>query len=104
MIKALYGINSSKATWRTHMTQSMYDVNVLSKANTDVLVRAATKPEVLEQYDYLHPSVDDILLCFHQAKEVMKMSTNVYRPWEKPVTMKVYAKVNSSFWRIDERV
>ena len=48
MIKALYGINSSKATWRAHMTQSMYDVNVLSKANTDVLVRAATKQEVLE--------------------------------------------------------
>ena len=80
MKKALYGINSSKTTWRAHTTQSMYDVNVLSKANTDVLVRAATKPEVFEWYDYLHASADDILLCFHQAKEVMKMSTNVYRP------------------------
>ena len=47
MVKALYGINSSKSTWRAHMAQSMYDVNVLSKANTDVLGEPLSKRKVL---------------------------------------------------------
>jgi hypothetical protein len=71
--KALYGLKSSGAAFRAHLAESLYDLGYTStKADPDVWIRPATKPDGFEYYEMLLVYVDDVLCISHDGEATMK--------------------------------
>ena len=80
IIRALYGLKSSRAACRAHLAQSMNDIGFTpSKGDPDVWMRPATKPNGYKYYEYVLIYVDDILCISHQAEKVMETLGSLYR-------------------------
>ena len=60
--KALYGLKSSGAAFRSLLAQTIWDLNYRpSKADPDVWMRAATKPNGFKYYELILCYVDDVI-------------------------------------------
>ena len=71
--KALYGLKSSGAAFRAHLAETLYDLNYTpTKADPDVWIRPATKPNGFEYYEMTLVYVDDILCISHDPKATME--------------------------------
>jgi hypothetical protein len=71
--KALYGLKSSGAAFRAHLAETLYDLNYKpTKADPDVWIRPATKPNKFEYYEMLLVYVDYVLCISHDAEATMK--------------------------------
>ena len=71
--KALYGLKSSGAAFRAHLAETLYDLNYLpSKADPDVWIRPAIKPDGFKYYEMTLVYVDDIMCISHDPKATMK--------------------------------
>jgi len=71
--RALYGLKSSSAAFRSHLSQALIDLGFYSSyADPDVYMRVAVKPDGEEYYEYLLVYVDDILCISMDAKDVME--------------------------------
>jgi hypothetical protein len=80
IVKALYGLKSSGAAWRSLLQQSLLDLGYEStKADPDVYRRPQTRPDGTEYYEYLLVYVDDILCVSHKPEETMKAIASIYR-------------------------
>lgn len=73
VIRALYGLKSASAAFRAHMAKKLDDLGFRSSvADPDVWMRAATKPDGEEYYEYTMMYVDDILVVSLDAMAIMK--------------------------------
>ena len=80
IVRALYGLKSSGAAWRAMFAQSLLDQGFQStKADPDVWIRAAIKPDGFRYYEMLLVYVDDILLISHATKPTMDAIAKLYR-------------------------
>ena len=72
--KALYGLKSSGAAFRAHLVaETLYDLNYTpSKADPDVWILPATKPNGFEYYEMTLVYVDDILCILDDPKAPIK--------------------------------
>jgi Reverse transcriptase (RNA-dependent DNA polymerase) len=79
--KALYGLKSSGAAWRSLFASTLVNFNfVNSIADPDVWLRAAIHPQtILECYEMVLVYVDDILHLSHNPKDLMDEIAKIYR-------------------------
>ena len=79
IIRALYGLKSSGAAWRAHLSQTLQDLEFKSSlADPDVWYKRATKPDGFQYYEYILIYVDDILVLSHQPKLTMNALGALY--------------------------
>jgi hypothetical protein len=79
IVRALYGLKSSGASWRAMLAQSLTDMGYAStKADPDVWIRAAFKPDGFEYYEMVLVYVDDILHLSHDIKPTMAALKKLY--------------------------
>ena len=72
VVRALYGLKSSGASWRKMMADSLLDMGFAeSKADPDVWMRETSKPNGTVVWEYVLCYVDDILAISHRAKEII---------------------------------
>jgi hypothetical protein len=88
IVKALYGLKTSRAARRAHFTQTLHELNFQScLADPDVWFRPAVKANGFHYYEYILVYVDDLLVLSHQPTSIMKNLEAYYRlkdGFEKP--------------------
>jgi hypothetical protein len=72
IVRALYGLKSSGAMWRSHFANTLKDLGFQSSlADPDMWYRSATKPNSFEYYEYILVYVDDLLVVSHEARSIL---------------------------------
>jgi hypothetical protein len=80
IVRALYGLKSSGAAWRSHLANTLRSLGFTScLADPDVWYRAARKPCGAEYYEYILVYVDDVLALSHQPEVIMQSLETYYR-------------------------
>jgi hypothetical protein len=70
--KALYGLRTSGAAFRAHLAETLYDLGYApTRADPDVWIRPAVKPDGFKYYEMVLVYVDDILCVSHDPKATM---------------------------------
>ena len=101
IVRALYGLKSSGATWHALLAESLHAMGFTpSLADPDVWYKEAAKPNGFQYYEYLIVYVDDILVLSHKAKEVMAMIEKLYRLKEAASIPKTYLGSTIMEWSI----
>ena len=78
--KALYGLKSSGAAWRSHLSKSIAEMGFTSsRGDPDLYFRAANKPDGTPIYEYILVYVDDILAISHDTAPIMDDFAKLYR-------------------------
>ena len=103
IVRALYGLKSSGAAWRSHMAQTLVDLKFKSTlADPDVWIRAAIKPDGFKYYEYLLVYVDDILCLTHDPMKVLNTIRQVYPiKDDKIAEPSIYLGATIKKWTID---
>jgi hypothetical protein len=71
IVRALYGLKSSGAAWRSHFANSLRDLGFLSnQADPDVWTREAVKTQGDKYYEYVLVYVDDQLTISEDPKNI----------------------------------
>ena len=71
--KVPYGLKSSGVAFQAHLAETLYDLSSLpTKADPDVWIRPATKPNGFEYFEMTLVYVDDILCISHDPKATMQ--------------------------------
>jgi hypothetical protein len=71
--KALYGLKSSGAAFQAHLVETLYDLNYKpTKADPDLWIRPAVKPDGFKYYEMLLVYVDNVLCISHDSEATMK--------------------------------
>ena len=71
--KALYGLKSSGTAFRTHLAETLHDIGFKpTKADPDIWIRPAVKPDGSKYYEYIMCYVNDILSVSLDAKSVLR--------------------------------
>ena len=74
IVRALYGLKSSGASWRAMFNNSIRDMGFQpSIADPDVYIRPFTKPDGTKYYEYILVYVDDVLIISHAPEEHLKV-------------------------------
>ena len=105
IVRALYGLKSSGAAWRSHLAETLHGMNFTSSlADPDVWYRAAVKPDSgFKYYEYVLIYVDDILALSHRPQDIMKTLGGLYRLKENSVERpKRYLGATIKEWRFPE--
>ncbi len=80
IVRALYGLKSSGAAWRSHLANTLQTIGFTScLADPDVWMRPAMKPDNFEYYEYVLVYVDDLLVLSHQGDKIMQSLETYYR-------------------------
>ena len=70
--EALYGLKSSGTAFRAHLVETLHDIGVNpTKADPNVWICPAVKPDGSEYYEYIMCYVDDILSVSLDAKSIL---------------------------------
>ena len=86
VVRALYGLKSASSSWRSTLANLLSDLGYTStKADPDVWIRPAVRPDGFEYYEMLFVYVDDILSVSHRASEAIKEITDYYKAKEGSV-------------------
>ena len=73
VVRALYGLKSASAAFRSFMAKKLDELNFKScPADNDVWMRPATKPNGEEYYEYLVSYVDDLLCISMDPNRVLE--------------------------------
>jgi hypothetical protein len=84
VVRALYGLKSSGASWRAMFAQTLSDLGyVSSKADPDLWLKPKTKPNGDEYYSYVLVYVDDVMHFDHEPNIFMSQLEEVYRLKDK---------------------
>jgi hypothetical protein len=93
IVRALYGLKSSRAVWHAHLAQTMMDMGFKScLADPDVWLSAATKADGTKYYEYILIYVDGILTVSSNPSAIMGTLLVAYQLKEDPTTGKTYAR------------
>jgi len=80
IVQALYGLKTSGTAWHNTFAQKLMEMGYTStKADPDVWIRPATKPDGFQYYEMLLIYVDDILSISHQPLQTMQQIKELYR-------------------------
>jgi hypothetical protein len=80
IVRALYGLKSSGAVWRSHLANTLQSLGYTScVADPDVWYCAAVKPDGFHYYEYVLVYVDDLLVLSHQGHKTMTALEEFYR-------------------------
>jgi hypothetical protein len=80
VVRALYGLKSSGASWRSLLADVLSCLGYEStKADPDVWIRKAVREDGFEYYEMLFVYVDDILSLSHRTKEAIEEITKFYK-------------------------
>lgn len=80
IVRALYGLKSSGAAWRSHLANTLFHLGYKSSlADADVWYREAMKADGFQYYEYVLVYVDDLLVISHQGEKTMKALEEFYR-------------------------
>lgn len=72
VVRALYGLKSSGAMWRSHFAGNLRDMGFTSSlGDPDVWLREATKSDGSEYYEYVLVYVDDLLIVSHEPNKIL---------------------------------
>ena len=72
MVRYLYGLKSSGASWRNMSAETFHQINfVLTVADSDVYSRRVSKPNGKEYYELLLLYVDEVLCCSYKPKLII---------------------------------
>ena len=70
--RALYGLKSAGAAWRAFFVQALTMLGFQSThSDSDVYIRAQTKPDSMDYYEMLLVYIDNILVLSHDTKPIM---------------------------------
>ena len=73
VVKALYGLKSASFSFRSYMAEKLSDMGFQSSmADPDVWLRAATKGDGEQYYEYVLMYVDDILAISCEARPILE--------------------------------
>lgn len=73
IVRALYGLKSSGAAFRSFLADTIYELGFIpSKADPDVWMRPAIKEDGFKYWEYLLIYVDDCLCVSHAPEKVLK--------------------------------
>jgi hypothetical protein len=73
IVRALYGLKSSGAAWRSHLANTLRQMGFKPcLANPDVWFRPSTKPNGYKYYEYVLVYVDNVLTLSHRGDSIMK--------------------------------
>ena len=79
VVHALYGLKTSGASWRATLAATLTEMGFcLSRADADVWMRPATKPNGFKYYEYLLVYVDDVLAISHDPKPLIEEIGKTY--------------------------
>ncbi|KAI2490038.1 Reverse transcriptase (RNA-dependent DNA polymerase) [Fragilaria crotonensis] len=79
VVRALYGLKSSGASWRAMFNDSIQNMGFKpSIADPDVYLRAFAKPDGFKYYEYILVYVDDVLIISHAPEEHLKVIEATY--------------------------
>ena len=91
IVRALYGLKSSGAAWRAHFAQTLVDLGfTMCRADNDVWMRPAIKPNGFKYWEYVLVYVDDLLVVSHDPPSIMLVISKRYRLKVDPTTGKQY--------------
>jgi hypothetical protein len=80
IVRALYGLKSAGASWRSTLAQALRDIGFTSTtADPDVWLRAAVRGDGFEYYEMLFVYVDDVLALSHQPKLLIDAIGEYYK-------------------------
>ena len=89
--KALYGLKSLGAAWRSMLRETILDIEFLDTvADHDVYRRLAVKPNGDKYYEYLCVYADDLLVASHRAQEILNAFGKIYRLKEEAKEPDIY--------------
>ena len=78
--KALYGLKSAGAAFRSLLADTLMDLGYRpTKADPDVWLRPAVKPDGFEYYEMVLCYVDDILSISHDPESTLRSLTGVFK-------------------------
>ena len=73
VVRALYGLKYSGAAFGALLSKTLYNIGYSpSKADPDVWLRPAVKPDGFEYYEIILCYVDDVLSISHDARKTTK--------------------------------
>jgi hypothetical protein len=79
IVRALCGLKSSGAAWRSHLANTLHHMGLQSSlADPDVWLRPRCKPNGFEYYEYVLVYVDDLLVLSHDGEKIMKSLEDFY--------------------------
>jgi hypothetical protein len=79
IVRALYGLKSSGAAWRSHLVNTLTTLGFTScLADPDVWYGENTKPDGFQYYEYVLVYVDDVLTISHDSERIMKALAEFY--------------------------
>ena len=79
IVRALYGLKSSGASWRAHLAETMTDLGYkMCLADNNVWLRKAIKDNGEPYYEYVLIYTDDILIISAKPRETMAIIDNHY--------------------------
>jgi hypothetical protein len=80
IVRALYGLKSAGAAWRSHLASSLHAIGYKScLADPDIWLREAVRDDNTRYYEYLAVYVDDILSISQHPERTMKAVSEIYR-------------------------
>ena len=80
IVRALYGLKSRGAAWRSHFANDLRDMGFVSTlADPDVWMRPATKKNGHEHYEYILVYVDDLLTISENAAQITQQLVDDYK-------------------------
>lgn len=80
IVRALYGLKSSGAAWRSHFANDLRDMGFTSTlADPDVWLRPAIKKNGFKYYEYILVYVDDQLTISENAAQITDQLTSDYK-------------------------
>ena len=78
--RALYGLKSAGAAWRSFFAQVLIDLRFRpTRGDPDVYIREATRPNGQRYYEWMLTYVDDILLMSHDPKPTVEALQKQFR-------------------------
>ena len=80
VVRAFYGLRRSGSAFCNHLDSCMEALNYLScRADTDVCMHKARKPDVTEYYEYMLLYVDDCLAISETPKETVLQIDKLFK-------------------------
>ena len=100
--KALYGLKSSGATFWAHLAKTLYDISFVSiKADPDVWICLAVKPDSAEYYEYVMCYVDDNLSVSLESISILKSLQGQFKLKDDKIEPpNVYLGAQLGSWRL----
>jgi len=99
--RALYGLKSASAAWRSHFSDTITKVlgYSLTYADNDVYIKARTRGDGSKYYSYLIIYVDDVLCIDENPEKIIERISSVYRVKDGSIEEpKTYLGMNIRKW------